>query len=82
MEYSWRAFTLNDSEWGWCFGEGWVAADNTVHGAAARIEWMLEHGVPEDWEYQQCGDEPLVYAAVGDSGDAHTPAQAAPDGAA
>ena len=29
--------------WEWCFGGGWYQADNTPHGAAARIKLMLDY---------------------------------------
>jgi hypothetical protein len=49
------------NEWYWCFSMYWVDTDNTPTGAADRIEWLLNHGLPEDWEDQMCGDAPLCY---------------------
>lgn len=31
----------------WVFGSDWADVDNTTIGAAARIDYLLEHGVPE-----------------------------------
>lgn len=31
----------------WMFGSEWVDADNTANGAAARIDYFLEYGVPD-----------------------------------
>ena len=33
----------------WCFDGAWSAMDNSPTGAAQRIIYMLEHGVPEDF---------------------------------
>lgn len=50
-------------EWNWCFSSGWAdyRTDNTPEGAALRIEWLLNHGLPNDWEYQMCGMADLCY---------------------
>lgn len=37
-------------EWDWCFNTCWAAVDNTAKGAASRIRYMLEHGVPDDFD--------------------------------
>jgi hypothetical protein len=52
---------VDDDAWAWCFSGIWAHVDNTVHGAAARIEWMLEHGVPKNGSGQRFGCEPLCY---------------------
>lgn len=52
---------MNDPEWHWCFGGAWCEIDNTPTGAADRIEWLLKHGLPEDWATQLEGDKPLIY---------------------
>ena len=46
---------------GWMFSGGWENTDNTARGAAARIYWYLEHGVPDDWRDQMLGRAPLCY---------------------
>ena len=57
-----RGFTgLLDDGWEWCFSGGWSETDNTPEGAALRIEWLLEKGVPEDWERQMEGVTLLCY---------------------
>lgn len=33
----------------WCFCDGWTKIDNTPTGAAARIRYMLEHGIPDNF---------------------------------
>ena len=48
-------------EWEWCFGGRWVEGDNTPEGAALRIEWLIKNGLPENWEEQAEGYEPLCY---------------------
>lgn len=51
--YSYRAFIDGGNDggdaWYWVFSAGWTDYDNTVHGAAARIEYMLEVGLPDKW---------------------------------
>lgn len=63
--YSYRAFiprlSPDPRPWDWCFGADWSDVDNTVHGAAARIEFMLKHGCPENSADQEMGEEPLCY---------------------
>jgi len=52
---------LNSGQSRWCFSGDWMHTDNTPKGAALRIEWLLEHGLPEDWGSQMEGDTPLCY---------------------
>lgn len=65
-DYSERAFTDDGAAWHWMFNADWARVDNTAHGAAARIDWLLERGVPEDALAQMIGDEPLSYALARD----------------
>jgi len=51
-DYSYRIFGVSDEEWCWCFGVDWRYIDNTPHGAAKRIRYMVDHGVPGDWYMQ------------------------------
>src|SRR5690606_34252500 len=37
-----------DLIWKFCFHSDWVEIDNTAEGAAKRILYMLEHGVPKE----------------------------------
>lgn len=60
-EYSVRAFCSDDKDWNWCFDAYWSKVDNTAHGAAARIEWLLANGLPDDAVDQRWGDAPLCY---------------------
>ena len=39
--------------WDWLFAGGWTIIDNTRRGAAQRIIYMLQYGVPEDWSYDR-----------------------------
>jgi len=39
----------------------WDSADNTPTGAAKRIRYIIEHGLPEDWYEQTRGRAPLSY---------------------
>ena len=61
MEWSLNFADFNGSEWNWCFDTSWVLVDNTPKGAALRIEWLLNHGLPEDWYEQLEGNAPLCY---------------------
>lgn len=54
-------FGLTDNEWTWCFTGCWDRTDNTPEGAALRMEWLINHGLPDNWEQQIDGDEPLCY---------------------
>jgi hypothetical protein len=36
--------------WEWCFESRWAEEDNTPRGAAKRIFYMLENGVPKTFE--------------------------------
>ena len=48
-------------KWHWCFSPLWVDVDNTPTGAAARIRYLVEHGLPENWRMQMHGEEPICY---------------------
>lgn len=55
-DYVDRAFIdeIDDEEaWNWCFHHAWSSVDDTPHGAAQRIRYLLEHGVPEDFSYPE-----------------------------
>jgi len=62
-KYSCRAFCpAHTAEWDWCFSASWSNVDNTAHGAAARIEWLLTKGLPANAVEQCFGGDPLCYA--------------------
>lgn len=61
--YTDRAFVDDAEPWSWCFSAMWVDVDNTAHGAAKRILWLLEKGVPDNANRQQWGRDPLCYLA-------------------
>ena len=46
--YEERVFALTSSQWDWCFHSEWRFTDDTPQGAAKRILYMLENGVPDD----------------------------------
>ena len=48
-DYSYRVFLEDSEEWKWCFSAAWEHTDNTTKGAAKRILYMLDRGVPEDY---------------------------------
>lgn len=52
---------LNSDFWRWCFSGSWVSVDNTPTGAARRIRYTINNGIPENWKKQMYGDEPLIY---------------------
>jgi hypothetical protein len=70
FDYSVRAFVEDDydgngsSPWDWCFSGSWSHTDNTAHGAADRITYMLAHGLPADADEQRLGEAPLSYRVV------------------
>jgi hypothetical protein len=48
-EYARRCFTGGDDNvWTWCFAGRWSAYDDTREGAARRITFMLDKGIPPD----------------------------------
>lgn len=53
---------LHDYRWYWCFGAEWAPVDNTPYGAATRILWLLEKGLPDRLFEQMYGMHPLCYA--------------------
>ena len=57
----------DDGAGGWCFEADWAQVDNTPLGAARRIEWYLEHGLPDDWYGQMKGRAPLCYQENNDA---------------
>jgi hypothetical protein len=60
--YSDRVFVEHGSdEWDWLFDMEWADVDNTPQGAAARIRYLLEHGLPYDWQAQHGGAVSLCY---------------------
>ena len=63
-EYAERALTTGFQETHWCFAYFWARVDNTPEGAAKRILWLLEYGVPKDWQAQMLGSAPLCYLDI------------------
>lgn len=53
--------SMNMDAWAWCFSAEWAHVDDTPLGASQRIEWLLEHGLPHDWEDQMEGATGLCY---------------------
>lgn len=56
------SFAYNASEhmpYNWCFEFFWEVVDNTPHGAAARILYMIKYGIPTRFceIRQKCGDK-------------------------
>ena len=47
--------------WAWCFAGRWHKVDNTPTGAAKRIRYLVENGLPENWREQMDGEAPLCY---------------------
>lgn len=82
IDYSYRQFVdvgfkrLGDEEevyeaddiWQWCFAATWTRIDNTPHGAAKRIRWYLDHGLPFDAVQQIHWKTELCYAAAEQKG--------------
>lgn len=60
--YEQRVFGVTLAEWTWCFASSWGAIDNTPQGAAKRIRYMLELGVPWDARDQLNGEAPYLFA--------------------
>ena len=45
----------------WAFDSGWVSADNTPIGAAKRIIWGLDKGIPDNYRGMMYFSAPLCY---------------------
>lgn len=61
-DYIDRAFIDNPPEaFTFMFGPEWKDLDNTPSGAAKRIRYTLQHGLPANWENQMNGDHPICY---------------------
>jgi len=54
-------FRLGDFRWNWCFDSRWLYIDNTPTGAALRIEWLINKGLPRNWRAQMKGTHKLCY---------------------
>jgi hypothetical protein len=52
--YAERVFgaNLDGNLWHFLFSASWRFIDNTALGAAARIRYVLERGLPERWEFE------------------------------
>lgn len=66
MSYADRVFGTHGGDnsndgFGFMFESKWYSTDNTPEGAAKRIRYVLEHGVPKDWRAQMNGAKPLCY---------------------
>lgn len=61
--------------WNFLFSSGWVEVDDTREGAAARIRYALDRGLPsaDAIEQMHSGYEPPCYRAYLDSGDSIRP---------
>ncbi len=63
--YTVRVFGINVhktySTWSWLFDAEWAYKDNTALGAAKRIIYTLEFGVPANSEGQVHGYDPICY---------------------
>jgi hypothetical protein len=53
-------------EGNWVFGTSWADIDNTPEGAARRMEWLLDNGLPENSIKQRFGNSPLCYKKEGE----------------
>lgn len=63
-DYAFAAFGVssNHLSWVWLFDAIWHDVDNTPSGAAKRIRHYLEHGTPDNAEWQSCGDADYIFA--------------------
>lgn len=57
-------FDEENDAWSWCFDDLWANRDNTPEGAACRIEYLLDVGLPENWRHQLHYGDPLCYREV------------------
>ena len=55
-------------QWDWCFSPHWDVTDNSPTGAAKRILWLLDRGLPDDWDEQLNELAPLCYLDHAEAG--------------
>ena len=62
-DYIDRQFGFSDYDFNhsWCFDGGWRHVDNTPEGAAKRILWLLDNGLPDNASDQAQQKAPLCY---------------------
>lgn len=53
--------SFGDPAFQWLFDSEWAMRDNSILGAAKRIDWFLEHGLPPDVRGQMLNHKPLCY---------------------
>lgn len=61
MNYIRRAFGDSIALYEWAFNANWRYRDNTARGAALRIFWFLEHGIPPNRIEMFSNRVPLIY---------------------
>jgi hypothetical protein len=61
-QYEVRVTGLALDPWLWCFDLDWSLIDNTPQGAARRILYLLDNGLPDNWRKQMRGDAPYIFA--------------------
>jgi hypothetical protein len=59
--YSYRTLVQVGKKWDWCFSADWAQVDNTPQGAAKRILWLLDKGLPDNVDEQMGGADELCY---------------------
>lgn len=50
-DYSENFAPTGDRDWAWMFSSSWASIDNSPFGAAARIRYYLDRGMPEGFGY-------------------------------
>lgn len=55
---------IHPEEWRWCFSAAWSRVDNTKRGAAQRIIWLLQYGLPKNHREQMRGEDRLCYTEI------------------
>lgn len=50
-----------DDEYMWLFAGNWARTDDTPHGAAMRMCWLITNGLPDNYLKQLNGIDPLCY---------------------
>lgn len=60
-EFTEIGWISNSNEWHFLFWSEWVYTDNTPTGAAKRIRYLVENGLPENWMEIIEGEDPIPY---------------------
>lgn len=54
---SYKLYAVQSAQWDWLFSTYWKQIDNTPTGAAMRIRYLVTHGVPDWFNWDDLSDK-------------------------